>query len=155
MVFEQVLNIVENEKFLLKTITDDDPKSRDKISEADIQCKIWTPILNGVVNITSRLRLKIGETVPPSAPKTNDLYITILKISMASKSTVDSFMTLVPTKLIWLCASVESVPVMPKRFGMIMISLFARARMFLIACMVSWETKSKIAFLYGPSNLLG
>lgn len=63
MIMENILLTVQNESFLLSTLNESKLSQLKKISEVDIFFKVWSPIINGLINVNKRLRLKSGETV--------------------------------------------------------------------------------------------
>ncbi|CAO0793254.1 unnamed protein product [Mucor circinelloides] len=63
MIMENILLTVQNESFLLSTLNEGTLSQLKKISEVDIFFKLWSPIINGLINVNKRLRLKSGDTV--------------------------------------------------------------------------------------------
>lgn len=58
-VIDQILNILDEEKFLLQNIAD-----TNLITESDIVSKIWMPLINKVLFVRDNLvRTKVGETI--------------------------------------------------------------------------------------------
>lgn len=63
MIMESILLTVQNESFLLSTINERTLSQLRKISEGDTFFKVRSPIIDGLINVNKRLRLKSGETV--------------------------------------------------------------------------------------------
>lgn len=63
MIMENILLTVQNEFFLLSTLNEGTLSQLKKISELDIFFTLWCPIINGLINVNKRLRLKSGDTV--------------------------------------------------------------------------------------------
>ncbi|OBZ81426.1 hypothetical protein A0J61_10526 [Choanephora cucurbitarum] len=60
-VIDQILDILDEEKFLLQNIAD-----TSLITESDIMGKIWIPLIKKVLFVRGNLvRTKVGETIPP------------------------------------------------------------------------------------------